>query len=65
MITITYEDLLKQLKELTFKVRKYADIGLKNFNEDEEEFWDMCEENDKAENLIKGLEIKICLLKTR
>ena len=43
------------LKTLTRAVRKYADIGNKQFNQDEEEFWAMCEENDKAEQALKAI----------
>ena len=55
MITIIYKDLLNMLIKLTKAIRNYADIGGKEFNQDEDEFYKMCETNDEAENLIKGL----------
>lgn len=45
-------EVLDCLESLTKKVRQYADIGGKQFNDDESEFWEMCEENDSAEELL-------------
>lgn len=44
----------KLLKDLTEAVRAYADIGRKQFNEDEDEFWKMCEVNDNVEQALGG-----------
>lgn len=55
-------DLMKPtsraLVNLSAKVRAYADIGNKQFNQDEDEFWSMAEANDKAEAILKEWENK-------
>ena len=45
--------LREALTKLIQAVRAYADIGGKVFNQDEKEFWAMCEVNDGAEKLLK------------
>jgi hypothetical protein len=49
----------EMLKKLVTTVRNYADIGGKEFNQDETEFWKMCEVNDEAENLASALSAEL------
>lgn len=46
---------LEVFKKLTGAVRDYADIGNKQFNQDETEFWKMCEVNDEVEAILNEL----------
>jgi len=43
-----YQKLREITKDLVRKVRDYADIGGKEFNQDEKEFWAMCEKTDEV-----------------
>jgi hypothetical protein len=48
-----YQKLREITKDLVRKVRDYADIGGKEFNQDEKEFWTMCEKTDEVETYLQ------------